>query len=144
MHMQPEDFESLSQHLTALDPEFGDFAKRHGFETQLAGLGRYPRRRLVRRGSPCWFIDLQMDLRPDGGYYLSFNPSLPYSMAAGAWIDQGNWRFSKRTWCFRSIPFVELERILSAELETSLMLIRNWDSEYLQRNGERTVTSVAE
>jgi hypothetical protein len=62
-------------------------------------------------------------------------------MGAGAWIDEGNLRFSKGIWCFKSIPFRKVVQILASEFEKAIEVVGEWDAEYLRQSGERSKIS---
>ena len=141
-----EEFKLLREHLSHLDPILERFCKEYGFEEVSNAtnvLGRYPRRRVVRCGQVNLCFDMDMDLDSEGEYFREFNPSLPYTGGAGAWIDIGSWRYSKGVSCFQGIPFSEVEKTLWDHLVSSYEKIKNWDANFLVKEGRKTSISVA-
>lgn len=138
MVLTPAEYESLSEHLVALQPFIDAFCLRHGFVEQKTALGRYPRRRINRVREVSTYIDLGMDLDEHGACFESFFPEVPYSMGAGAWFDVGKTRCGKGIWCFRGLPFCELLGRFEQELENALSAVDGWNREYLEGSGERS------
>ncbi|HRX83644.1 MAG TPA: hypothetical protein P5572_01350 [Phycisphaerae bacterium] len=133
--MNPEDYQRLAEHLAELDPAISRFVAAHGFFVLTTGVGRYPRRRINRYGEPNLFLDLQMDLNEDGEAYTAFDPSLPYSLTAGAWFDIGTTRYGKHVNCFHGIPFVDLRDAFEDRLTAAFEMIKGWDVPYLRQFG---------
>jgi hypothetical protein len=101
-------------------------------------LGRYPRRKIVRSGVANLDFDMSMDLDDEGEYYREFNPSLPYTGGAGAWVDIEHWRYAKSFRCFQKLPFFEVEKTLWQHLVSSYETIKNWDANFLVKEGRKT------
>jgi hypothetical protein len=133
--LQPSQFEALRVPFDALRPMFEDICARFSFSFRTAGLGRYPRIRITRLGSPNLFIDLQMDLDEHGEYYDQFFADAPCSMYAGAWIDKGNLRLTKSQTCFHGLPFVRVGSYLQDHLEQIARLLCSWTSSQIEQEG---------
>jgi len=86
---------------------------------------------------------MEMDLDDEGEYFREFRPSLPYSGGVGAWVDIGRWRYSKGFLCFQKLPFSELEKTLWNHLVGGYEKIKNWDADFLIKEGRKTSISVA-
>lgn len=129
--MTVEQYEALAMHLTAVDPILESFCSEHGFERQLAALGRYPRRRVVRTRAIQAYFDLQMDLDPKGELYSEFFLEVPYSLGSGVWLDREGCRWGARLWCFRGVPFDEVIGILPRVLHRDVEWINGWTADRL-------------
>jgi hypothetical protein len=84
-----------------------------------------------------------MDLDNQGEYYREFHPSLPYSMGAGAGLDIAQVRYSIIFWSFQKLPFSKLEKELWDHLITAREKMKNWNADYLMKNGRKISISTA-
>jgi hypothetical protein len=141
-----EEFARLRTHLANLDPIFERFCREYGFyevKNEANLLGRYPRRKINRDGKVILTFDMEMDLDEEGEYFREFNPSLPYTGGAGAWVDLEHWRYAKGLTCFQKLPFFEVEKTLWQHLASSYETIKNWDVNLLVKEGRKTSLAVA-
>lgn len=139
--LTPQDFERLRAHLSRLDEPVKRFCQDYGFSERTTGLGRYPRRRVCRYGKVNLYIDLQMDLDPEGEFFHEFNLELPYSMGGGVWIDVDQTRYSIAFPCFNGLPFSELERSFWSRLVECYGKLETVTFEYLIEKGEKSPVS---
>ena len=133
--MTEDKFLNLAKCLNDLQPIFDHFIEFSGFHEQKKGIGRYPRKRLVKYGDVNYYIDLQMDLDESKKYFEEFFPKIPFSMGAGAWIDDNMTRFSTNLWCFERIPFNELQKRIKQDLHNALIQLKKISKEQLQKDG---------
>jgi len=133
-----EEFARLREHLACLDTTFERFCKQNGYEERTTALGRYPRRRVCRYGEINLYVDLQMDLDEEGEFYQEFNPRIPYSMGAGAWVDINQVRHGVGFWCFQKLPFSDVEKQLWNYLVESHKKMSDWNKDYLLKEGEKS------
>ena len=137
-------FDSLNEHLGEVRPIFDDFCNSHGFSyAERSSIGRYPRIRIGRPGSPRIWFDLMMELDPDGRRYEHFTRASLYEMGAGATLDiedspNHGTRHAITFWCFKSKPFDQIGAILKDQLEMHLKTLAGWDAGYILRNGKTT------
>ena len=143
MSMTEHDFDTLRLHLREVRPIFAAFCASHEFEpVSEISLGRYPRIRVQRSGTVTLWFDLWMELGANGRRFQSFKPDLPYELAAGAYVDvpdgsKFSVRFQKSIQIFSGRPFETVNSVLSIELKKHIMLIEQFDLEYLQTCGQR-------
>lgn len=137
-----EEFTKLRVHLSSLDPIFERFCKEYGFSEITTALGRYPRRRIVRYEEINLCFDMEMDLDDKGEYFREFHPSLPYSGGGGAWVDIDCWRYSMGCLSFQKLPFFEVEKTLWNHLVSSYEKMKNWDADFLVKEGRKTPISI--
>ena len=117
--MDPDGFERLGQHLMAVDDFMRATAADFGYVRQMSGVGKYPRRRFVRvDGRVRRWVDLWMELDSTGSRFEVFDPSIPYELAGGAFIDDGDTlvRRGIRFRVFQGVPFDRLTERLRLEL----------------------------
>lgn len=139
-----EEFARLREHLSSLNPTFERFCQQYGYEEQTTALGRYPRRYIRQSGEVNLFFDLQMDLDDEGEYFQQFNPSLPYSMGSGGWIDIEQIRHGIIFECFRKIPFFDLEKRLWDYLIAGHSKMSGWNKDYLLKEGKKSPIAKAD
>jgi hypothetical protein len=82
-----------------------------------------------------------MELDKEGRRYEQYTPTLPYELSAGAdiMVPDGSpygVRFQQTIQCFASFTFVEVCKVLSAELEKYVIEIEKWDEAHLRSNGQ--------
>jgi len=134
-------FDALNEHLLEVMPIVDDFCTRQGFfYLHRKAIGRYPRIRIERPGTPTIWFDLWMELDADGCRYEHFNPKLPYELGAGAYVDVAaladpGRRYVKTFACFRHVPFEEIPGCLMGALEEHLKTLVLWDESYLRKYG---------
>jgi hypothetical protein len=113
----PEDYDRLGRHLEAIDAVFQEFLTSSGYKDNTGALGRYPHRSAVLNHRVCRKIDLQMDEDLDGHRFDSFFPDIPYTLWAGAWLDEGNTRYCDGGFTFfERLPFSKVKTMLSEAL----------------------------
>lgn len=135
----PEEFARLCEHLSSLNPMFERFCREYGYEERTTALGRYPRRRICRYGEINLYFDLQMDLDEEGEFYQEFNPQIPYSMGAGAWVDIDLVRYGGiGFWCFQKLPFSDVEKQLWGCLVAGQSKMSDWNKDYLLKEGKKS------
>lgn len=133
-----EEFARLREHLSGLDATVEQFCKKYGYVERTTALGRYPRRYIRRPGEVNLFFDLQMDLDGEGEYFQRFDPSLPYSMGAGAGMDIGLERHSIIFLCFQKLPFSNVEKQLWDYLVAGHSKMSGWNKDYLLKEGKKS------
>jgi len=137
--MTEEEYELLGKHLEVCDPAFGHFCSTEGFKIQGKSVtGRYPRKRLMKYGSPNYFIDLWMDDDVNGKPYHEYFPDIPYSLAAGAWCDKNGIRYTHRFIKFSGRPFSQMKNHIASELESVVEELYQFDQDYIFREGKQT------
>lgn len=107
----PEAYERLGEHLKAIDPAFHAFLRDSGYSDNTGALGRYPHRSAVHMTDVSRKIDLKMEDDEDtGARFSDFDPSIPYSLWGGAWVDQDGMRYcpDRGVMIFEHLPFAEL------------------------------------
>jgi len=106
----PEAYERLGEHLKEIDSIFQGFLESSGYSNNTGALGRYPHRSAVLETDVNRKIDLQMDHDSDGDCFSEFEPSIPYTLWAGAWVDTGGRRYcpDRGVLIFENLPFVEM------------------------------------
>lgn len=130
-----EDYERLGEHLTALDAPLAAFAEAHGYAVQHHG--RYPNRRLTRRGTVVRSIQISMDVDESGERFDHFFPDIPYIIWGGAWIDDpaAHRRLGAphiETW---KIPFSILVQTLPRHLEHFHSYLSGLTEAYIRQCG---------
>jgi len=141
--MNEADFAALNKHLEEVRPIFDDFCARHGFVyVDRRSLGRYPRIRIEKLGTPTIWFDLWMEFDKDGQRFNRFSRNLPYELSAGASLPMQDGsrygiRFDKCLQCFSGKPFDQVEAILRGEMEKHLPTLEGWNAQYLKENGEK-------
>lgn len=133
-----EQFARLREHLSRLDATFERFCREYRFVERTTALGRYPRRYIWRAEEVNLFFDLQMDLDGEGEYFERFNPSLPYSMGSGGWVDVDLVRHGIILRCFEKQPFSEVEKRLWEHLVEGYNKMSGWTKDYLLREGRKS------
>lgn len=139
--MTPEDFLKLGEHLATVDELLLSFCKDNGFFRNIRCEGRYPRRRLEKLGHVNLFFDLQMEKTAEEGFYSTYFPEIPYSLACGAWFDISCTRYSKVLLVFEKEPFVSIAKSLRFALYENLEILKLWDEDYLVAHG--TVSNIS-
>jgi hypothetical protein len=139
-----EQFARLREHLSALNPIFERFCREYGYVERTTALGRYPRRYIRRSTEVNLFFDLQMDLDDEGEYFQQFDPSLPYSMGAGAGMDIGLERHSIIFMCFQKLPFFDVEKKLWNFLIEGHSKMSGWNKDYLLKEGKKSPIAKAD
>jgi hypothetical protein len=115
----PEDYARLGEHLEEIDDVWQRFLSESGYSENTGALGRYPHRSavLVLDGGACRKIDLQMETGSDGQRFDEFFPDIPYSLWAGAWLDEGGVRYRDRGFlAFEHLPYSRVRQILPESL----------------------------
>jgi hypothetical protein len=115
----PEAYDRLEEHLKRVDPIFQAFLSLTGYSDNTGALGRYPHRSATQISDVCRKIDLQMECDADGQRFPEFFPAIPYSLWAGAWVDEGGFRYSpdRGHIVFENLPFEEMVPLLSRALQ---------------------------
>jgi len=137
------DFVALNEHLKEVQPIFEAFCARHGFVyVPRQAIGRYPRIRIAREDVTKLYFDFQMDLDEKGRRFEQFRRNLPYSLGAGAYVDEQDGskygvRFQKGLICFSGKPFDQTGSVLQSEMEKHLPTLEQWDVQYLKDNGQK-------
>lgn len=134
--LNPEDFIRLGRHLGRLDPIIHDFCIEYNFVIDDKSLGRYPRRRIKKHQEINLFYDLQMDEDSNNRFYEKFFEEIPYSLAAGGWIDIDTMRYGKVILLFEGKPFNSVEKELGSILRIGFREIGIWSTDYLKHCGE--------
>jgi hypothetical protein len=137
--MDEKDFDTLREHLKEVRPIIDRFCARHGFShVNPVSIGRYPRIRIERAGTPAIWFDLWMGLDKDGCRFETFVRDRPYDLSAGAYLDQPDGlRYSKTLVCFSDTPFFEVASVLMQQMEQAVPVLEKWDSGYLIANGTK-------
>ena len=113
----PEDYVRLSRHLEQIDAVFQQFLRASGYTDNTGALGRYPHRSAVLNGRVCRKIDLQMDEDLDGHRFDEFFPDIPYTLWAGAWLDDDTVRYCDAGFTiFQRLPFSKVKSVLPEAL----------------------------
>jgi hypothetical protein len=139
--MSETEFEVLSKHLEEVRPLTDRFCARHGFVYAPAqAIGRYPRIRIEKPGSPSLWIELWMEYDADGRRFETFTRERPYELSAGGEIhvDDGSAlgaRHQKAIVCFCAMPFENVAARLEAEMQRAFDIVRSWTPAYLKGNG---------
>ncbi len=139
-----EKIKAMRFHLTSLESIIKEFCDDTGFRhAPPLSIGQYPRIRLERTvsGISQW-LDLSLGLDQRGRKFEVFDPSLPYELGAGAFVDmpdesQFGHRFSRRWTVFSARPFSDVESSLYAELGDARKTLETWTVEDIVRDGER-------
>jgi hypothetical protein len=136
-----EDYERLSEHLTAIDVPLGAFAASHGYTIEHHG--RYPNRRLTQRGPLVRSIHITMDVDESGKRFDRFFSDIPYIVWGGAWIDDhvAHIRISSphvETW---QVPFSSLVRTLPMHLDHFHSYLSAITEDYIRGCGTRSPLS---
>ena len=133
------DYERLASHLNAIDPVVQPFSLRHGYTLlQWPMGGRYPNRKMhMHRGMVWKSIQVAMDVRPDGGRFDEFYPEIPYTVFAGAWVDdyQACLRWFAPHMTTHSIPFCQLAPHLLTYLEQAHSYLTCFDESLIRSFG---------
>ena len=137
-------YESLNAHLAEILPVIAKFSEENGFcFVNRKALGRYPRVRIKRvRGQITDWYDLSMEFTPEGRQYEDFEPGRLYSLGAGASFVQPASEgsrarmFSFAKWLFENMPYSQVRTALNNELIGGLPEISQWDSAFLEKNGQ--------
>ena len=114
----PEDYIRLGRHLEEINDSFHQFLRESGYSDNTGALGRYPHRSAVLDERVFRKIDLQMDLDLDGEHFDEFFPEIPYTLWAGAWLDEGDLRYSAERpsdanfLVFERLPFSRVKVVL--------------------------------
>ena len=125
----PEAYERLGEHLKEIDPIFHEFLRESGYSDNTGALGRYPHRSAVRNTDVSRKIDLQMETDPDTGQrFDTFNPSIPYSLWAGAWVDLGGKRYcpDRGVVIFEHLSFADMVSILPVYLREAAAALKSY------------------
>jgi hypothetical protein len=148
--MNESDFDALNEHLGEVRPLFDQFCSQNGFRfvSRLA-IGRYPRIRIEKPGSPKLWFDFRMELDLKGRRFERFSRGLPYELAAGAYIvvndeQERKVRFQKSIQCFAGKLFDQVHSTLPHDLRNGLQIVESWDSAYLRQNGARVQLRAGE
>lgn len=115
----PEAYERLGEHLKRVDSIFRAFLESTGYTDNTGALGRYPHRSATMISDVSRKIDLQMECESDGARFPEFFPGIPYSLWAGAWVDEGGYRYcpDQGHFIFERLPFEVMIPSLRAALE---------------------------
>ncbi|QDU57728.1 hypothetical protein [Aeoliella mucimassa] len=129
----PEDFAQLGEHLQQIDPVFQEFLKAHEYRDNTGTLGRYPHRSAVQESEIQRKIDLYMENnRSTGRPYEEFESSVPYSLWAGAWVDDVGQRYSDGgEMIFERLPFDQIAPKLAAYLTQAAAFLAPYTKEQL-------------
>lgn len=107
----PEAYVRLGEHLREIDPIFQEFLRASEYRDNTGALGRYPHRSAVSDSDVSRKIDLQMeDDEQSGERFSEFDPSIPYTLWAGAWVDLDGKRYcpGRGVLIFERLPFVAM------------------------------------
>ena len=119
----PEAFERLGEHLKEINPIFQAFLRQSGYSDNTGAIGRYPHRSAVKVTDICRKIDLWMeDDKEAGKPFSTFDPSIPYSLWGGAWVDLDGKRYclDRGSMIFEHLPFVGLVPMLADYLKEAV------------------------
>ena len=125
----PEAYEQLGKHLREIDPIFQAFLRESGYSNNTGALGRYPHRSAVHMTAVSRKIDLQMETHENTEERFSgFDPSIPYSLWCGAWVDLDGQRYSpdRGMIIFEHLPFVEMVPKLSEHLREAAAALESY------------------
>jgi hypothetical protein len=140
----PEGYIWLDEHLRAIDDAFQHFLRESGYSDNTGALGRYPHRSAVLRGRICRKIDLEMDLGSDGLRFEVFFPDIPYTLWAGAWLDEGGIRYSAPRpsagdfFVFERLPFSTVTGIIGESLSQAARRLAEVTEASLKESGIQT------
>jgi hypothetical protein len=113
----PEDYVRLGTHLEETDVVFQQFLRVSGYSDNTGALGRYPHKSAVLEGEVCRKIDLQMETDLDGHRFDHFFPEIPYTLWAGAWLDESDSRYGDGgIIIFERLPFFRVKEVLLESL----------------------------
>jgi hypothetical protein len=117
----PESYERLGEHLKRVDSIFQAFLESTGYTDNTGALGRYPHRSATKFDEVSRKIDLQMECNTDGARFPEFFPGIPYSLWAGAWVDEGGYRYSpdRGHLIFENLPFEVMIPLLGAAFQVA-------------------------
>lgn len=115
----PEAYDRLGEHLKRIDSIFQSFLASAGYTDNTGALGRYPHRSATLTSDIFRKIDLQMECNADGERFPEFFPAIPYSLWAGAWVDEEGFRYSpdRGHMIFENLPFEEMVPLLGSALQ---------------------------
>lgn len=121
----PEAYDRLSEHLKVIDSIFQSFLDLSGYTDNTGALGRYPHRSATLTSDIFRRIDLQMECDADGEKFSEFFPAIPYSLWAGAWVDEEGFRYSpdRGHMIFENLPFEEMVPLLDSALQEAAALL---------------------
>ncbi len=145
----PEDYVRLGKHLEEIDAIFQLFLKESGYTDNTGTLGRYPHRSAVLYNRVCRKIDLQMDDDSDGKRFDEFFPDIPYTLWAGAWLDDGDVRYGASRpsdanfFMFERLPFLRVKQVLLESLRQAAQRLAGVTDTALRESGIRTKISVS-
>jgi hypothetical protein len=125
----PEAYERLGEHLKEIDPIFQEFLRASGYSDNTGALGRYPHRSAVKKTDVSRKIDLYMEEDEETGQRFStFDPSIPYFLWAGAWVDLDGKRYclDRGGMIFEHLPFVEMVPNLSEYLRDAAAALESY------------------
>lgn len=115
----PEAYERLGEHLKRVDVIFQAFLSSNGYSDNTGSLGRYQHRSAIQISDIHRKIDLQMVCDGDGQHFSEFFPGVPYSLWAGAWVDEEGFRYcpDRGHLIFENLPFEEMVPLLDRALQ---------------------------
>lgn len=137
----PEDYVRLGRHLEEIDAVFQQFLRASGYSDNTGALGRYPHRSAIFYGSVCRKIDLQMAEDSEGKRFDAFFPDIPYTLWAGAWLDEGDIRYTARRpsdanfIVFERLPFSSVKQVLLDSLAQAAQRLQRVTATSLKESG---------
>jgi hypothetical protein len=140
----PEDYARLGEHLKEIEDIFQRFLRESGYSDNTGALGRYPHRSAVLNGRICRKIDLQMEEDSEGHRFDTFFPDIPYTLWAGAWLDEGDLRFTAHRpsdanfVVFERLPYSQVRDIIGESLAQAARRLAGVTEASLKENGIRT------
>ena len=135
----PEDYVRLGAHLAEIDGVFRQFLAGSGYSDNTGRLGRYPHRSAILEGKIQRKIDLQMDHDLNDQKFDEFFPDIPYTLWAGAWLDEGDWRYSNGGFrVFEHLPFSKVKDVFAESFAQAARRLEPVTESSLKDSGKRT------
>jgi len=135
----PEDYVRLGEHLKDVDEIFQRFLAQSGYSNNTGALGRYPHRSAVQSGRVNRKIDLVMCEDSSGQRFDQFRPEIPYSLWAGAWLDEDSIRyFDGGFFVFERLPFSKVRLVLVESLAQAAHRLATVTEASLKASGKRS------
>jgi len=141
--MSEDDFDLLREHLKDVFPIFDKFCASSGYKyVDPNSIGRYPRIRVEKIGSPVYWVELWMELDEKGDRYQSFFNEVPYELSAGAYYDvedgtEYGCRYQRSLSVFKHRPFKNIPIELYQYLCDSRIEVEKWTGKLLKERGEK-------